>query len=165
MVTVMISGSSLLKGLYFYPWPLWIPITIEISPNSPCLWASFHPLESNPSFSGKSKAMKFDQTSVWNAETWYEMLNLSFLCTSFERNYSGCTGRSTENLCQWRSSGKKKDRVKTQEQFWWFPKFDAPLEWLMYFFGDCFLVPPCVWQNSGYWCCLFLTLLISLISL
>ncbi len=31
-----------------------------------------------PSFSGKSKVKKFDQTSVWNAETQYEMPNLSF---------------------------------------------------------------------------------------
>jgi hypothetical protein len=43
MVPAMILGSSMFKGLYFYPRPLWITITIEISANSPCLWASFHP--------------------------------------------------------------------------------------------------------------------------
>ncbi len=28
-----------------------------------------------------------------------------------------------------------------------------------YFFAGIFLISPCVWPNSGYWCCLFLTLL------
>ncbi len=36
---------------------------------------------------------------------------------------------------------------------------------LMYFFAGFFLISPCVWPNSGYWCCLFLTLRISLISI
>jgi hypothetical protein len=41
------------------------------------------------------------------------MLNLSISCTRFERNYSSCTGRSSENL--WAAAEvlrKKKDRVK-----------------------------------------------------
>jgi hypothetical protein len=35
---------------------------------------------------------------------------------------------------------------------------------LMYFFAGFFLISPCVWPNSGYWSCLFLTLWISLLS-
>jgi hypothetical protein len=93
-----------------------------------------------------------------------------------ERNYSSCTGRSSENLCSSSSSGgaseKKKDRVKLRkpsETIRWFPEFHGPPPWmLMYFFGpewssthQCtnvdgwctdgctFFVPPCPWANQG----------------
>ncbi len=52
-------------------------------------------------------------------------------------------------------------------QNWWFSEFLSPIEWmLMYFFsGFFFKIPPCVWPNSGFWCCVFLTLRITLISM
>jgi hypothetical protein len=34
---------------------------------------------------------------------------------------------------------------------------------LMYFFAGFFWISPCVWPNSGFWCCVFLTLQITLI--
>jgi hypothetical protein len=34
---------------------------------------------------------------------------------------------------------------------------------LIYFFADSFWISPCVWPNSGFWCCVFLTLRISYI--
>jgi hypothetical protein len=53
------------------------------------------------------------------------MLNISISCSRFERNYSSCTGRSSENICS--SSGgaqeKKKDRVKLREP----SRFDGSL--------------------------------------
>jgi hypothetical protein len=33
---------------------------------------------------------------------------------------------------------------------------------LMYFLQCFFWISPCVWPNSGLWCCIFLTLLITL---
>jgi hypothetical protein len=37
---------------------------------------------------------------------------------------------------------------------------------LMYFFECFILISPCVWPNSGFWCCVFLTLrIITLLSL
>ncbi len=39
------------------------------------------------------------------------MLNLSIQCTRFERNYSSCTGRSSENLCS--SSGGAQEKRNT----------------------------------------------------
>ncbi len=33
-----------------------------------------------------------------------------------------------------------------------------PHRMLMYFFAGFFLLSPCVWPNSGFWCCIFLTL-------
>jgi hypothetical protein len=29
---------------------------------------------------------------------------------------------------------------------------------LMYYFAGCFWISPCVWPNSGFWCCVFITL-------
>ncbi len=37
-----------------------------------------------------------------------------------------------------------------------------PCWMLMYFFAGFFLISPCVWPNSGFWCCVFLTLRITL---
>ncbi len=44
-----------------------------------------------------------------------------------------------------------------------FPSFIPP--WmLMYFFAFFFFgISPCVWPNSGFWCCVFLTLRIPLL--
>jgi hypothetical protein len=39
----------------------------------------------------------------------------------------------------------------------------TPRWMLMYFFAGFFWISPFVWPNPGYWCCLFLTLRISLI--
>jgi magnesium-transporting ATPase (P-type) len=46
---------------------------------------------------------------------------------------------------------------------WNWGKSFTPSWMLMYFFAGFFWISPCVWPNSGYWCCLFLTLWISLL--
>ncbi len=40
----------------------------------------------------------------------------------------------------------------------------TPLWMLMYFSAGFCKISPCVWPNSGYWCCLFLTLRMSPLS-
>jgi hypothetical protein len=35
----------------------------------------------------------------------------------------------------------------------------------MYYFAEFFWISPCLWPNSGFWCCLFLTLRISLMAI
>ncbi len=94
--------------------------TVTLS--SPCLSPP------NPSFSGIRKVRK----------SRYEMLKLSvkcwisaFDCTTFSRNYSSCTGRSSENLCS-SSSGGAQEKRKTRwnsrnHQNWWFSNFINPL--------------------------------------
>jgi hypothetical protein len=56
------------------------------------------------------------------------MLNLSISCTRFERNYSSCIGRSSENLLskQWRRSGKKKEGLKLRKPSNGFLSFTPP---------------------------------------
>jgi len=70
------------------------------------------------------------------------MLNLSVECTRFERNYSSCTGRISENLCS--SSGgaqeKKKDWVKLLS----FPP--PPLNANVLFCRFCFNLTLCMLQ-------------------
>ncbi len=53
---------------------------------------------------------------------------------------------------------KKKER---QDGFLSF----IPRWMLMYFFVVCFWISPCVWPNLGFWCCVFLTLRITLLLL
>ncbi len=72
-----------------------------------------------------------------------KMLNLIISCTRFKRNYSGCTCRSSENLCS--SSGGKKNRGWNSGKHK-FPEFHPPL-----------LISSYVWPNSGYWCCRFVS--------
>ncbi len=99
-------------------------------------------------------------------------LNLSMKCcnsvccnTKFETDYSSCTVRMSENLCS--SNGGAQEKGKTgwnlvYHQNWWEKSFIPP--WmLMYFFAGFFWVSPCVWANSGFWCCAFLPLWITLI--
>jgi hypothetical protein len=33
----------------------------------------------------------------------------------------------------------------------------------VFFFSGFFWISPCVWPNSGFWCCVFLTLRITLL--
>jgi hypothetical protein len=79
-------------------------------------------------------------------------------------NYNSCRGRSNENLCishaieaLWKKEGQGE---KTIWVFWVSP----PPSILMYLFCRFKKISPCVWPNSGYWCCLFLTLRISLLA-
>jgi hypothetical protein len=88
------------------------------------------------------------------------MLNLSVECTRFERNYSSCTGRISENLCS-RSGGareKKKDRVKVRMVSWVSPHWMLNVSFCRFFFH----LTLCMTELRN-WCCLFLTLRISLI--
>jgi len=58
------------------------------------------------------------------------------------------------------SNGGTQEKRKTG---WNWGKSFTPSWMLMYFFAGFFWISPCVWPNSGYWCCLFLTLQISLL--
>jgi len=78
--------------------------------------------------------------------------------------YSSCTCKSSENICC--SSGgaqeKRKEGVKTGwnsvwHQNWCTSEFHPPGR-LMYFFASFFKISPGVGPNSGFWCCVFLTL-------
>jgi hypothetical protein len=42
------------------------------------------------------------------------MLKLSIQCTTFESNYTSCTGKSSENICSSSSAGKKERGDETQ---------------------------------------------------
>ncbi len=134
-----------------------LEISVKSSWLSPSLWASFHSL--TPLLVVSVKEGNFIKSQ-------YELLKLSILCTRFERNYSRCTGRSSENLCS--SSGaaqvnERRDETQKSIKIDGFLSFIPP--WmLMYFLAGIFLISPCVWPNSGYWCCLFLTLQISLLG-
>jgi hypothetical protein len=46
---------------------------------------------------------------------------------------------------------------------WWFLEFHPSRWMLMYYFARFFGISPSVWPNSGFWCCVFLTLRITLI--
>jgi hypothetical protein len=116
--------------------------------------------------------------SAFYAGGWYEMMKLSILCTRFETNYSSCTVRSSENICN--SSGGAQAKGKTgwnsvYHQNWWLSEFHPPLNANNVLFLKVFFKfhPPCVWPNLGFWCCdfliswitlLFLTLFFCLIS-
>ncbi len=105
----------------------------------------------NPSFSGISKEIS---------------LNLGMKCWISAFNAQGSRGfivvvqvgavkihvAAVEAL-------RKKERQG--ETFWVSP----PPSMLMYFFVGFLKISPCVWPNSGYWCCLFLTLRISLLCI
>jgi len=59
---------------------------------------------------------------------------------------------------------KKERQGETQELSKLLVFLVSPPPWmLMYFLAGFFWISPCVLPNSGYWCCLFLTLRISLI--
>jgi hypothetical protein len=60
---------------------------------------------------------------------------------------------------------KKKER---QDETQFTTKIDGFLSFIppwmvMYFFAGFFWISPCVWPNSGFWCCVFLTLRITLL--
>jgi hypothetical protein len=72
-------------------------------------------------------------------KTQYEMLKLSISCTRFERNYSSCSGRSSENICS--TCGGTREKWKTR----WNWEIDGFLSFtlsffLMYFFAGFFLI-------------------------
>ncbi len=74
---------------------------LQIPVKSSCLWASFHSL--TPLLVVSIKEGNFIKSQ-------YELLKLSILCTRFERNYSSCTGRSSENLCSSSGAAQVKER-------------------------------------------------------
>jgi hypothetical protein len=98
--------------------------------------------------------------SEWIADTEHSMFETMF--------NSSCTVRSSENICS--SSGgaqeKRKDRMKLSllpklMVFW----VSSLVECYCTFFAGFFLKShPCVWPNWGFWCCVFLTLPITLLS-
>jgi hypothetical protein len=120
----------------------------KLTLSSPCLHPGFHPL--TPLFSGIRKVRKCQ----------YQMLNLSIQCTRIERNYNSRAGRSSENLCS--SSGGAQEKRKTGWKSG--TEFHPLLNANVLFFAGFFWISPCVWPNSGYSPCLFLTLWISLIT-
>ncbi len=59
---------------------------------------------------------------------------------------------------------RKKDG---QDETQFITKIDGILSfipnWMLMYFLQCFfLISPCVWPNSGFWCCVFVSLLITL---
>ncbi len=84
-------------------------------------------------------------------------------------NHNNCTGRSSENLCSSSHRGAQEERRtgwnSENHQF----KIDGFLSFIPalnsnVLFCRFLKISPCVWPNSGYWCCLFLTLPISLLA-
>ncbi len=75
--------------------------------------------------------------------------------------------RAVKNICS--SSGGAQDKGKTgwnsvYNQNWWFSEFHPRPPWmLMYFFAGFFSNLTCVWPNSGFWCCVCLTLRVTLL--
>jgi hypothetical protein len=158
-----IESTYLLTIFYKYS-------SYQVTLSSPCLWASFHP--PIPSFNGICKVKTF-------------LLNLSMKCWNSAFSAQGSTLivlqfglRSSENIFSssgGRSSGKRKDRMKLSfttkiDGLLSFTKIDGFLSfippWMLrYFFaGFFFWISPSVWSNSGFLCCVFLTLWITLLS-
>jgi hypothetical protein len=150
-----------LTSLSLFPKIWWnIRVILKVTLFSPCLWASFHLLSSLLVVSAKYRHLIKSQ---------YEMLKLSIYCTRFETNYNSCTDRNSEKIGS--SSGGAQDNGKTgwnsvYHQNWWFSEFHLTLNANNVLFCRFFiLISPCVWPNSGFWCCVFLTLRITLLSL
>ncbi len=137
-------------------------VIIEISANSPCLWASFHPLT--------PLLVTVNQGSFIKSQ--YEMLKLSRKCWIPAFNAQGSreiivavqVGAVKIYVAAVEALAKKERQGETQEPSKWFSEFHPhPPPWmLMYFFAGIFWISPCLWPNSGYWCCLFLTLQTSI---
>jgi hypothetical protein len=141
----------------------WIREIREVTLSLPYLWASFQPL--NPFLVVSVKQGNFIKSQ-------YEMSKLSAKCWISAFNAQGSRGITlavqvgavkiyvavVEALRH-----KKKTVWKSgNPQNWWFPEFHSPWnadELSCRFFG----ISPCVWPNSGYWDCLFLTLRISMV--
>jgi len=135
--------------------------TLEISVKPPCLWASFHPL--TPLLVISAKEGNFIKSQ-------YEMLKLGTKCWISAFNVRGSRGiivgvqvgavkiyvAAVEALRKIERQGETQETIT-----WWFPGFSLLM--LTYCFCRFFWISPCVWPNSGYWCCLFLTLRISLL--
>jgi hypothetical protein len=97
------------------------------------------------------------------------MLQLSRKCWSSAFNAPGsrlssCKVRVSKNVCSSSGGAQAKER---QDENQFTTKIDGFLSsmppWmLMYFFEGFFKISPCVWPNSGFWCCVFVTLWITL---
>jgi hypothetical protein len=92
----------------------------------------------------------------WYPQSKDILINLSMKCwrTRFETNYSSCTVRSSENICSDQEKGKT-GWNSVYHQNWWFSEFHHPPWMLVYFFAGFLWISPCVWPNSGFWCCCF----------
>ncbi len=104
----------------------------------------------NHSLSGIRKVMKIYQISVWNC--WNSVRNAE----SQHLMHKGSRGiivGAVETLGGKRKSGWNSGTIKI-DRFLSFtpPTLNANVLFLQVFF----LISPCVWPNSGYWCCLFL---------
>jgi hypothetical protein len=133
-------------------WQLLIRVIYKVTLSSPCLWASFHPY---PLFQ-------------WYPQSKDIRLNLSMKCWNSAFNARGprltnccsCTVRSSENICS--DSGDAQERGKTgwnsvYHQNWWFSEFHLQLHANVLFCRFFFWI-------SGFWCCVFLTLRITLLT-
>jgi len=144
-------------------WQLLIRVIIcKVTLSSPCFWASFHPY---PLFQ-------------WYPQSKDIRLNLSMKCWNSAFNAwgprltyrsSSCTVRRSENIYTATEETLRKEERQDETQFT--TKIDGFLSFisscmLMYFFvGFFFLwISSCVWPNSGFWCCVFLTLWITLLT-
>jgi len=75
-------------------------------------------------------------------------------------SYSNCTSKRSENICSSNGGAQENGKIgwnSVYHQNWWFSEFHHQLNANVLFAG--FLkIWPCVWPNSGFWCCVCLTL-------
>jgi hypothetical protein len=131
----------------------WVICKVTLS--SPCLWAYFHrlsPLESKNI-----------------------LLNLGMKCWNWAFNARGKTGWNSVCHENWWFSEFHPllmlmnffDGFLSFIRCWMLMYFFygflslIPPWMLMYFFAGFSWISPCVWSNSGFWCCVFLTLRIT----
>ncbi len=99
---------------------------------------------------------------IFYIKSGYETLELGSWCTSFESNYSGCTGRSNKNIFSISGGAQEKrerereghNRIKLslpQKKWCSALSFTPPLM-IMYFFAGFFWISPGFGQKSGFWC-------------
>ncbi len=117
----------------------------QVTLSSPCLWASFHPLTLLLVVS-ESKEILLN-------------LNMKFWISAFNAQCSrgiivAVHVRAVKIYVTAVEVIKKEESRKVSP---------PPPPMLMYFFAGFFWISPCVWPNSGSWCCLFLTSRISLL--
>ncbi len=152
----ILTPMTLISNWVLEPLYEFIRVIPKVTLSSPCLWASFHPLS----------------PLSWYLQSKHILRNLSMKCWYSAFNAQG--SRLIVVVVQWGAvkiyvaalqALRKKDRQDQRQvyhQNWWFSEFHPPLN-ANVLFCRFFFISPCVWPNSGYWRCVFLTLWITLL--
>ncbi len=129
----------------------------KVTLSSPCLWALFHP--THPLFQ-------------WYPQSKDMLLNLSMKCWNSALNAGGprlviVVVRLAE-VKIYVAAVEVLSKRGTPDETQFTTKIDGFLSFiphwmLIYFFAGFFWMSPCVWPNSGFWCCVFLTLRLTLL--